>query len=155
MLKMFVGVIAAMCCLAPLIKPPALAATVKPDSEEKVIVDAILALSAADRVPQVDRAQKLGDHVESSVESLLLLLDRHNSNEALRQISRLNYYYIGEAPGEIYDCVVVRKSNRIVPFLKAAITSKKTNARRIGTKAMFYAKRRRKFATESPVKLTA
>lgn len=56
--------------------------------------------------------------VTDSQVGLLLILDSDSSDAALTNLARLSSYYLGEAPGEIYQCVVLRKGTRMLPALK-------------------------------------
>jgi hypothetical protein len=57
------------------------------------------------------------------VQGLLLLFDSWNSDESLRVLASFSNYYLGEAFGGLYDCLVLRKGKAIRPYLEQALRS--------------------------------
>ena len=58
------------------------------------------------------------DHeLEWSVFELLALFEGLNDRESLRALGDLEAFYLGEAPGEMLDCLIVRKGPSIVKNL--------------------------------------
>jgi hypothetical protein len=57
------------------------------------------------------------------VEALFFLYDSWNSKDSLRVLASFSNYYLGEAPGALYDCVVLRKGKAIRPYLEQQLRS--------------------------------
>jgi hypothetical protein len=57
------------------------------------------------------------------VEALIFLYDSWNSNDSLKVLASFSNYYLGEAPGALYDCVVLRKGKAIRPYLEQELRS--------------------------------
>jgi hypothetical protein len=65
----------------------------------------------------------LSEPKSEPVLALLLLYDSWNSKESLRVLASFSDYYLGEAPGAVYDCIVLRKGKRIRPYLEQELSS--------------------------------
>jgi hypothetical protein len=57
------------------------------------------------------------------VNALILLYDSWNSKDSLRVLASFSNYYLGEAPGALYDCIVLRKGKTIRPYLEGELHS--------------------------------
>jgi hypothetical protein len=83
-----------------------------------------VAISALVRVrsllPQGSEAS--GDITDGTID-LLVLLDADNSPHALDSLTKLADYNIGEAPAEVYACVVQRKGPKILGRLQDQLRS--------------------------------
>src|SRR5207249_2827569 len=55
--------------------------------------------------------------LEWSIFGLLPLYDGLNDRESLKSLVDLEAYYLGEAPGEVLDCLLVRKGESVVSIL--------------------------------------
>jgi hypothetical protein len=64
---------------------------------------------------------KLAGEITDSLIDLLVLFDADNSSSALNSLTKLSAYYLGEAPGEVYGCIVERKGTKILPYLQKAL----------------------------------
>jgi len=60
---------------------------------------------------------------EDAVLGLMLLFDSWNSDESLRVLASFSSYYLGEASGGLYDCLVLRKGKAIRPYLEQVLRS--------------------------------
>jgi hypothetical protein len=54
----------------------------------------------------------------NDVNALLVLFDSMQSEASERILANLGSYYLGESAGELYECVVLRKGKRMVPYLR-------------------------------------
>jgi hypothetical protein len=61
---------------------------------------------------------KLAGEIADSMIDLLVLYDADNSSSALKSLAKLSAYYLGEAPSEVYGCIVERKGTKILPYLQ-------------------------------------
>jgi hypothetical protein len=61
--------------------------------------------------------------------ALLLLFDSWNSEDSLRVLASFSNYYLGEASGALYDCLVLRKGKSIRPYLEEELRSNRNECR--------------------------
>jgi len=96
-------------------------ATVPPSVDKnpdaQLSFDAIVFLARLSEERRLVTDSSLYERAVGLEERMLLTFDADNSEEALQLLVRLHYYYIGEGPGEIYECIVARKGNVLVPLL--------------------------------------
>ena len=70
-------------------------------------------LRAGTKQPALRKEQEL----EWSVFGLLPLFEGFNDQESLKTLVDLEAYYLGEAPGEVLDCLLVRKGESVIKLL--------------------------------------
>lgn len=75
-----------------------------------------------DALPAVRQNKTYLSHSDD-VKALLVLFDNMHSDESCRILANLGGYYFGEDAGELYECVVLRKGNEMIPFLRHEIAS--------------------------------
>jgi hypothetical protein len=66
--------------------------------------------------------QLYGCHSDD-VNALLVLFDNMHSEESDRILASLGSYYFGEAAGELYECVVLRKGKEMRRYLRSELAS--------------------------------
>lgn len=70
-------------------------------------------------VKQKSSCKREFDELYWDILSLLELLDTSNSPKCLSILANLAQYYLGEAGGELYSCIILRKGRLIERYLKA------------------------------------
>jgi hypothetical protein len=88
----------------------------------KTAVVSVLALQAAN--PTLQSAPTFTEH-RTSVTDLLLLFDSMRSKGSVETLAELTPYYFGEAPGEMYSCLLLRKGKALVPLISKLLASKR------------------------------
>jgi hypothetical protein len=89
-----------------------------------VVYRSIVALLAARAVVDADGADDVVRRVDWAIQDSLLLFDDLDSDEAMARLVGLTSFYLGEASGEILDCLISRKGSRIAPLLETALREK-------------------------------
>lgn len=87
----------------------------------EVVYQSIIALLAARPAADAKGEEEVVRRIDSAIQDSLLLLDDQNSDDAMRSLVDLTSFYLGEASGEIFGCVVSRKGRRVMPFLEKAL----------------------------------
>ncbi len=102
-------------------------------TDDTVVKELILTyLKTAERLPEL---QKDGD-LASAVFASMLLFDRMNDDASLRTLASFESYYMGEAAGETYSCLLLRKGERIKGPLEAILRLDTNDCRaRMGEKS--------------------
>gem|GEM_PF-4353377 len=70
--------------------------------------------------PEVTQGDAFREH-EELVMDLLYLLDRQSRPQDIRTMINLSSYYLGEAPGQILNCLIIRKGSRALSFVNDAM----------------------------------
>jgi hypothetical protein len=86
----------------------------KDDQLVKAALLSLISLETSD--PRLISDPNFVEH-SSSVANLLLIFDSESSQASLSSLASLAPYYLGEAPSEIYSCLVLRKGQRIKKML--------------------------------------
>lgn len=96
-------------------------------NDAELVKDAIVAGAALKAMtPDLAQDKRATDHFWR-LSTVLLLFDSMSSQKSLAMLASLSPYYLGEAPDEIYSCLVQRKGKRIAPFLRKLAESKIAN----------------------------
>jgi hypothetical protein len=70
------------------------------------------------------------------ISALLVLFDSMSSKGDVAVLASLSTYYLGEAPGEVYECLLMRKGRSVRPFLDQILVSPENECRdRFGSDA--------------------
>jgi hypothetical protein len=80
----------------------------------------VLAVQAANPALQSDRG--FSEH-RGNVTDLVLVLDNMNDPRKLAEVAGLTPYYLGEAPSQMYYCVLLRKGTALRPVLENRLSS--------------------------------
>jgi hypothetical protein len=86
---------------------------------------AIVALAHARSLLGANSDSGISSELTDGTLGLLYMFDNDNSRKAVEALSRLSSYYLGEAPGEVFSCVVVRKGRRMLASLEAQLADTK------------------------------
>lgn len=122
-------IIASLLHAGPVVADPKTAASDWRSKQEKFwkhsdsLFDAIVTLNRVGNALASSSDATLQGDITASMLGLLFLFDDDDSPQALDALARLSWYYLGEAPGEVYSCVVVRKGARILPALREQLKS--------------------------------
>lgn len=92
-------------------------------SDDQLVKDVLVSsVALKGKIPNSESDPAVNDFMWD-VGKLILLYDSMSSNKSLETLASLNPYYLGEATGEIYHCVLRRKGKRIEPALTRLLNS--------------------------------
>jgi len=95
----------------------------KPSSKAEVLKEAVVAAASLFAVrPELRTDSRVVERV-TTIESVLALLDGHNEPDSLDVLTSLSSYYLGEAAGGLYRCLIIRKGATIKGRLASLLAS--------------------------------
>lgn len=92
-------------------------------NDDEIVKDVLVSTTVVQSTKPQASSNPLEAELFSHAGDLLLLFDSMASPRSARTLASLAPYYLGEAAGEMYSCLVLRKGKSIMPALSQLASS--------------------------------